>query len=154
MTHADTRNSDAGMYVCTSERTGDLNVAHLDLDIWNHTAPHIKKQCGCTAVEKESFAKLLTPASADGGGLRDSFRHFHPDAAGWYTYWSGRSADARPANKGLRLDYFACSESMFAVDDAAETPTVRVHDSYMLPEKDFRGQSDHSPIGLALALAA
>ena len=134
--------------------TGDLNVAHLDLDIWNHTAPHIKKQCGCTAVEKDSFTKLLTPVAGSGdgdgdgggggGGLRDSFRHFHPDAAGWYTFWSTRSTHARPANKGLRLDYFACSDSMFA----AAAP--RVYDSYMLPEKDFRGQSDHSPIGMIL----
>ena len=136
--------------------TGDLNVAHLDADIWNYTAPHIKKQCGCTAVEKDSFSKLLSPIPDGGGGLKDSFREFYPDALGWFTYWSGRSADARPANKGLRLDYFACSETMFAsaaAGSGAATVTPRVHDSYMLPEKEFRGQSDHAPIAVTIVTA-
>ena len=43
------------------------------------------------------------------GGLVDSFRHFHPDAAGWFTYWSGRAGN-RPFNKGLRIDGFAASK--------------------------------------------
>ena len=30
--------------------TGDLNVAHRDIDIYNYFAPHIKKTPGCTKV--------------------------------------------------------------------------------------------------------
>jgi len=32
--------------------TGDLNVAHLDLDIHNYSASHIKKVPGCTNEER------------------------------------------------------------------------------------------------------
>ena len=30
--------------------TGDLNVAHRDIDIYNYFAPHVKKTPGCTEV--------------------------------------------------------------------------------------------------------
>merc|ERR1711879_1106206 len=77
---------------------GDLNVAHLDLDIWNVEAPHIAKSAGTSPQERESFGKLL------GAGFVDAFRHLHPDAHGAFTYWSVRAGN-RPFNKGLRLDY-------------------------------------------------
>jgi hypothetical protein len=51
---------------------GDMNVGHLDVDIYNHTAKHIVKQAGLTPRERASFTKLLE------GGWRDSFRYLHP----------------------------------------------------------------------------
>jgi exonuclease III len=64
---------------------GDLNVAHLDTDIWNVSAKHIVKSAGCTPRERAAFGELL----AD--GYVDSFRHLHPDATGCFSYWSTRS---------------------------------------------------------------
>lgn len=46
--------------------TGDLNVAHLDLDVHNPGAKHIAKQAGLTPQERSSMSALLTlplPAS-------------------------------------------------------------------------------------------
>lgn len=91
---------------------GDLNVAHLDMDIYNVSAAHIKKSAGCTPQERQSFSNMLDQ------GFVDTFRHFHPDAAGCYTYFSGRNPAARRENKGLRLDYFLCSRTLYE-DDAA-----------------------------------
>ena len=39
--------------------TGDLNVAHLDSDIYNYFAPHIKKTPGCTVEERQSMTTML-----------------------------------------------------------------------------------------------
>ena len=52
---------------------GDLNVAHLDLDIYNFDAKHIVKQSGCTPRERASFTELLS-----GDTFADAFRFLHP----------------------------------------------------------------------------
>ena len=51
---------------------GDLNVAHLDADIYNFDAKHISKQSGCTPEERTSFSQLLS------NGFVDAFRHLYP----------------------------------------------------------------------------
>lgn len=100
------------------------------------------------------------------------------DARGQFTYWSQRTF-ARPVNRGIRLDYFICSNDMFkpsTTEEAApapaaaegdgsngggnvparrvevslqDTPTPGVYDSYQLPE-DTRGCSDHGPVVLVV----
>lgn len=67
---------------------GDLNVAHLDADIWNVTAKHIPKSAGCTPREREAFGQML----ADGPYV-DCFRHLWPEATGAFSYWSTRSGN-------------------------------------------------------------
>lgn len=51
---------------------GDLNVAHLDLDIYNHEAKHIVKQAGLTPQERASFGIML------GEGFVDALRFLRP----------------------------------------------------------------------------
>lgn len=51
---------------------GDLNVAHLDLDIYNHEAKHIVKQAGLTPQERASFGTMLNE------GFVDALRYLHP----------------------------------------------------------------------------
>lgn len=70
------------------------------------------------------------------------------DAVGQYTYWSQRTF-ARPVNKGLRLDYFICSDDMFS--NSPSSDVVQVLDSYVLHE-DTIGTSDHCPVALLLEL--
>ncbi|CAN0164926.1 unnamed protein product [Ectocarpus fasciculatus] len=118
---------------------GDLNVAHLDLDIYNFDAKHIVKQSGCTPRERAAFGEMLET------GFVDAFRHFHPDASGHYTYWSMRTF-ARNSNKGLRLDYFVCSSDL---TDQSEAP--RIQDCYDIPT-DTLGLSDHAPAMLVLEI--
>ena len=114
---------------------GDLNVAHKDNDIYNYYAKHMEKTAGCTMRERDNFGMLLD------SGYMDALRHFHPHARGQYTYWSTR-ADNRPENKGLRIDYFVCSSTLF--DGGANV----VHDSYVAPK--LTSCSDHCPIGLVI----
>ena len=90
---------------------GDLNVGRLDRDIYNVSAPHVKKSAGLTPRERDSFESLLSSGGFAADGYADTFRAFHPEAAGWFTYWSGRVGN-RPKNRGLRLDYFVASARM------------------------------------------
>lgn len=123
--------------------TGDLNVAHLDADIYNYSAKHIPKVPGCTPVERQSFTRILE------AGFVDTFRKLHPDVKGVYSYWSARTR-GRVDNKGLRLDYFVASQSMY--DPSAK---CRVVDSVVLDDEGRDGDvelSDHCPIMLHVAL--
>lgn len=144
---------------------GDLNVGHLDIDIHNPKAPHIKKQSGLTERERNSFSELLAT------GFKDTLRYFYPNALGQFTYWSQR-ANGRPVNKGIRLDYFICSNIMiplvandkYSIDvenninkdvlSANRVNTVDVnyisdhpilYDSYII-HNETEGISDHCPI--------
>lgn len=84
--------------------TGDLNVAHSDIDIYNYFKPHLKKTSGCTQRERESMTAYLAETNSI-----DVFRHFHPESKAHYTFWS-QMTKARGSNSGLRLDYFLCSK--------------------------------------------
>jgi exonuclease III len=83
---------------------------------------------------------------------------FPADAKGQFTYWSQRLFHRGP-NKGIRLDYFICSNDMFpAADGSAEVGetkagkrTVQVHDSYIL-HADTVGSSDHCPVMLVVKM--
>jgi exodeoxyribonuclease-3 len=116
---------------------GDLNIAHKSLDVWNDGAKHLAKQAGVTPQERASFQEQLE------AGFIDAFRKLHPTAKGHYSYWSQRAGNREP-NKGLRLDYFICSQVLFS-----EESKVIVRDSYML--KDQAG-SDHGPVVLELEI--
>lgn len=114
---------------------GDLNVAHNEKDTWNEGAKHLAKSAGTTPEERASFERQL------GAGYADAFRRLHPEGRGHYSYWSQRAGNREP-NKGLRLDYFICSNELMEDRDGKK---ARVRDSYILPEELG---SDHCPIVL------
>lgn len=110
---------------------GDLNVCHTELDIFNPTGP--KNRAGWTVQERKEFTEFLAT------GWVDSFRHLHPNERK-YSYFSAKSAEARPENKGWRLDYFVISDpGIKAVNDSDINLLVN--------------GSDHQPIELVLNLA-
>lgn len=80
--------------------TGDMNVSHQEIDLANPKGN--KKNAGFTQEERDGFSKLLSY------GFVDTFRHFHPDEVGAYTFWTYMS-NARAKNVGWRLDYFLVS---------------------------------------------
>ena len=99
---------------------GDLNVGHQDLDIHNPHAKHIVKQAGLTPQERESFTVTLSTTSTTHSntttrvsGYFDAFRYLYPTARGGFSYWSQRAMN-RPVNKGIRLDYFICSNDFIS----------------------------------------
>ena len=107
---------------------GDLNVAHQEIDIARPGSNH--RSAGFTDEERTSFGDTLA------AGFTDSFRHFHPEVTGAYSWWSFR-AQSRARNVGWRLDYFGVSN---AILDRLQSATIlsAIHGS------------DHCPVGIEL----
>ena len=106
----------------------DDNTAHREIDL-----AHPKENVARTGFLPEERAWLDTVTAA---GYIDTFRHFYPDLAGQYTWWSVPTR-ARERNMGWRIDYFFVSPDLLP----------RVKDAFILPE--VRG-SDHCPVGIRL----
>ncbi len=82
---------------------GDLNVAAEEIDLKNPKTN--RKNAGFTDEERDKFRMVKA------SGLVDSFRHFYPELAGVYSWWSYRFK-AREKNAGWRIDYFMVSDSL------------------------------------------
>lgn len=82
---------------------GDLNVAHQEIDLKN--AKSNKGNSGFTMEERSKMTALLND------GFTDTFRFFHPDQEGAYTWWSYMSK-VRERNIGWRIDYFIVSNRL------------------------------------------
>ncbi len=83
--------------------TGDMNVAHQEIDLKNPKTN--RKNAGFTDEEREKFTELLN------AGFIDTFRYFYPEREGAYSWWSYRFK-AREKNAGWRIDYFCVSEGL------------------------------------------
>jgi len=112
--------------------TGDLNVAHLDIDIHNPKV-NKNKSAGFFDAEREQFQQHLNY------GFIDIFRKIYPDKTGAYTYWSQLNPKTRQNNKGWRIDYFLI-KGLNLLDSK-----ITINDCNMLPE--IYG-SDHCPLYL------
>lgn len=107
---------------------GDLNVAHREIDLKN-PASNVNN-AGFTPQERGKLTTLLS------SGFVDTFRYFHPEETGAYTWWS-YMFHARERNTGWRIDYFIVSETL----------TQRLEGACIHPE--IFG-SDHCPVELTL----
>ncbi len=108
---------------------GDFNVAHKEIDL-ARPKPNYNKSAGFMQEEIDGMDRFTQ------GGLVDTFRHFNPDKADVYSWWSYR-AGARGKNVGWRIDYFLVSESFLP----------KVKDAAIL--NDVFG-SDHCPVAIEL----
>lgn len=109
---------------------GDLNVAHENIDLKNWKTN--RKNAGFSDEERAKFSEVVA------NGFIDTFRYFHPDAEGRYSWWSYRF-NARKNNAGWRIDYFLVSD---ALKDALVDADIH--------ENIFG--SDHCPVSLRLSL--
>ena len=107
--------------------TGDLNVAHNEIDLKNPKSN--TKNAGFTKEEREKFSLLL------GSGFHDTFRELYPDTV-TYSWWSYRFR-ARERNAGWRIDYFLTDSMDYVTDSVIHT--------------DITG-SDHCPVELKVNL--
>lgn len=107
--------------------TGDLNVAHEEIDLKNPELNHLN--AGFSDAERAKFTELLS------AGFVDTFRALYPERIK-YSWWSYRMR-ARERNVGWRIDYFVVSARFMA----------NVVDSLIYDE--IYG-SDHCPIALIL----
>lgn len=109
---------------------GDLNIAPLETDVWNHKA--LLKVVSHTPVEVERLAKVQAS-----GPWVDSMRAFIRPEEKVFTWWSYRSPDWSVADKGRRLDHVWTSAKL-----APSIKGVKV-------VRDARGwdrPSDHVPV--------
>lgn len=107
---------------------GDLNVAHKPIDLKNPKTN--EGSAGFTPQERGKMDVLLS------SGYVDTFRHFHPEETGAYSWWS-YMFHARERNTGWRIDYFIVSDCL---KDRLESACIH-------PE--IFG-SDHCPVELVI----
>ncbi|MBE5804127.1 MAG: exodeoxyribonuclease III [Clostridiales bacterium] len=107
---------------------GDLNVAHREIDLKNPKSN--MNNAGFTPQERGKMDALLE------SGFVDTFRHFHPEETGAYSWWS-YMFHAREKNVGWRIDYFIASREL----------TPRLESARIHPE--IFG-SDHCPVELVI----
>ncbi len=107
--------------------TGDLNVAHNEIDLKNPDDNHFS--AGFSDEERAKFTELLD------AGFKDTYRELYPEGEK-YTWWSYRTR-ARERGVGWRIDYFVVSSRFL--------PKIR--DSLIYD--DVMG-SDHCPVGVIL----
>jgi len=101
-------------YICTLEKSkpaifcGDLNVAHMEIDLanpkTNKTTKSSPGNAGFTDKEREGFDNIVQK------GYIDTFREFSQES-GNYSWWSYR-VNARERNIGWRIDYFCLSPKL------------------------------------------
>ena len=107
--------------------TGDLNVAHNEIDLKNPKT-NIGNP-GFSYEERGKFGELLE------AGFIDSFRELYPEEQK-YSWWSYR-AQARAKNVGWRIDYFVTSARLLAnIKDS------KIHNEVF--------GSDHCPVSLEI----
>lgn len=115
---------------------GDLNIAPLEHDVWNHKA--LLRVVSHTPIECE---KLLALQKA--GNWIDVARTFVPEPAKLYTWWSYRSPDWAAADRGRRLDHIWVSQTL-----GDRVGSIKI-------SKEARGwsrPSDHVPVTAAFEL--
>jgi exodeoxyribonuclease-3 len=113
---------------------GDLNVAPLESDVWNHKA--LLKVVSHTPIECE---KLIAAQKA--GNWIDVARNFVREPEKVFTWWSYRSPDWAVADKGRRLDHIWVSQAL-----GDRMAGIKI-------TKDARGwerPSDHVPVTMTL----
>lgn len=108
--------------------TGDLNVAHEEIDIRNPESNH--KNAGFSDEEREKMSELLA------AGFSDTFRTLYPEEVR-YSWWSYRFK-SRERNTGWRIDYFLVSDRIMDRVSEADIHT------------DVMG-SDHCPVSLVIS---
>lgn len=110
--------------------SGDLNVAHNEIDLAN-PKPNVGKH-GFTHEEREGFDAF------EAAGYVDTFRSAFPEKADAYTWWT-HWANARARNVGWRIDYWLASKGI-----ADKVVAAAIHPDVM--------GSDHCPVSIELDL--
>ncbi len=108
--------------------SGDLNVAHNEIDLAN-PKPNVGKH-GFTNEEREGFQNFID------AGFIDTFRTLYPNTKEAYTWWT-HWAQARTKNLGWRIDYWLASKSL----------KDKIKDAKVHP--DVMG-SDHCPVSIEI----
>jgi exodeoxyribonuclease III len=115
---------------------GDLNVAPLEHDVWNHK--QLLRVVSHTPIECEKLNAVL-----GAGGWIDATRQFVPAPAKLFTWWSYRSPDWTAADKGRRLDHIWVAPAL--ADRMASVAVMKEARGWARP-------SDHVPVTTTIEL--
>jgi exodeoxyribonuclease-3 len=114
---------------------GDLNIAPLETDVWNHK--QLLRVVTHTPVEVEALAELQAA-----NRWVDAVRHHIPPDERLFTWWSYRAADWQAADRGRRLDHVWVTANLVArLSDAAVLRAAR----------GWPRPSDHVPVTVDIA---
>ncbi len=117
---------------------GDLNIAPLETDVWDHKK--LKRVITHTPVEVARLEALQAS-----GPWVDAMRHFVPAEEKLFTWWSYRSPNWQAANKGRRLDHIwvtpALKDNLRSMDVATQA-------------RGWPRPSDHAPVVVTLDVPA
>jgi exodeoxyribonuclease-3 len=109
---------------------GDLNVAPLETDVWNHKA--LLKVVSHTPIEVQRLDRVMRS-----GPWSDVMRIHVPPENRLFTWWSYRSPDWANADKGRRLDHIWTSQNLS--DRVSAIDVFREARGWVQP-------SDHAPV--------
>jgi exodeoxyribonuclease-3 len=115
---------------------GDLNVAPLENDVWNHR--QLLKVVSHTPVETGMLGDVR--ASYD---WIDVTRSFVPASEKIYSWWSYRARDWRLSDRGRRLDHIWLSPALKG--HAVEHVIFK-------PARGWKQASDHVPVMATIAV--
>ena len=116
---------------------GDLNIAPLENDVWDH-----KKMLDVvshTPIEVEKFTRFYNSVE-----WVDAIRHFVPEEKKLYSWWSYRAADWDTADKGRRLDHVWVTKSLKSA--------LKKH-QILRDARGWERPSDHAPVVLDLSVS-
>lgn len=115
---------------------GDLNIAPLENDVWDHKK--MQNVVSHTPVELEKFARFYSAMKWE-----DAVRHFVPEDKKLFSWWSYRAPDWDAADKGRRLDHVWVTQKL--------KPVLKKQQIL----RDMRGSerpSDHVPVVVDMGL--
>jgi exodeoxyribonuclease III len=115
---------------------GDLNIAPLPNDVWNHkqlldVVSHTPVEVRLLDEVKRSF------------DWRDAIRHFVPEAQKIFSWWSYRAADWLASDRGRRLDHIWVSPAL---------ANTLVSQAIVRKMRGWEKASDHVPVIAELRL--
>ncbi|MFC0284452.1 exodeoxyribonuclease III [Camelimonas abortus] len=113
---------------------GDLNIAPLRSDVWNHKA--LLNVVSHTPVETDMLETIRSS-----GGFVDAVRALAPEPEPIFTWWSYRAKDYLASNRGRRLDHIWLSPSVM--------PALQ---GYLVSAqaRGWERPSDHVPVTVTL----
>jgi exodeoxyribonuclease-3 len=114
---------------------GDLNVAPLPTDVWNHR--QLLKVVSHTPVEVRALAALEASHR-----WVDAVRRFVPPSERLFSWWSYRAQDWAASDRGRRLDHVWATPAL--VERLRAASTLRAARGWPQP-------SDHVPVTVDLA---
>ncbi len=112
---------------------GDLNIAPLENDVWNHN--QLLKIVSHTPVEVAGLTRWRN------AGFHDAVRHFVPSDQKLFSWWSYRNQDWRKSDRGRRLDHVWVSHDL--------VPALRAQ-TILRDARDWPRGSDHVPVCVTL----